>query len=584
VPPVARRRRPGVACALALTLVSACMSTTIAAPASAVAPGPDVVTVGPAIDAGDLEGLALHAPVVGMASTPSGLGYWMVASDGGIFAFGDAGFFGSMGGIPLNRPVVGMAATPTGQGYWLVASDGGIFSFGDARFFGSMGATPLNQPVVGIVPTPTGRGYRLVAADGGVFAFGDAPFIGSLGATPPADPVVALATTFGGGYSVLTRAGVVVGFGDAPSGTVAAPAAVALLAVGTGLVVVTGDGRLVPVTPMVPPVPPDLTGRRVVAAAATPDGTSIRLATVPDTITLVAGGDVHGEGRVHALLDRGGDPLSAVADVVGAADVAVVNLETAVGSSGSPEAKEFTFQADPALVRSLARSGVDVVNLANNHARDFGTGALLETFAHVDAAGLVRVGAGGDAADAYAPRLVATPSGTVAFVGLTQVLSPGWAATATQPGLASGHDRAAAVDAVRSAAAMADSVVVTVHWGVELDRCASTAQRDLAHALVAAGADVILGSHPHVLQGIDRIDGALVAYSLGNLVWYHSRLPSAQTALLHVTLQSGTVTAYDVMPVVIDGDGRPVPVGGQVADDIRGATVAFRPGAGICPA
>jgi poly-gamma-glutamate capsule biosynthesis protein CapA/YwtB (metallophosphatase superfamily) len=479
---------------------------------------------------------------------------------------------------------VGMAATPTGRGYWLVASDGGIFSFGDARFHGSMGAVRLNRPVVGIVPTSTGLGYRLVASDGGVFSFGDAPFIGSLGDTPPADPIVALATTPDGDYSVLTRAGAVYGFGDAPSGTVAAPDAVALLAVGTGLVVVTADGRLFPVTPMVPPVPPDLTGRRVVAAAATPDGTSIRMATVPDTITLVAGGDVHGEDRVQRLLARGGDPLSAVADVVGAADVAIVNLETAVGSSGSPEAKEFTFQADPALVRSLARTGVDVVNLANNHTRDYGTGALLETFGHVDAAGLVRVGAGGNAADAYAPRLVETPGGPVAFVGLTQVLSAGWAATATQPGLASGHDRAAAVEAVRRAAELSDTVVVAVHWGVELDRCASSTQRDLAHALVTAGADVILGSHPHVLQGIDRIDGALVAYSLGNLVWYHSRLPSAQTALLQVTLEGGTVSGYEVLPVVIDGEGRPVPVGGQVADDIRGATVAFRPGAGICPA
>ncbi len=78
-------------------------------------------------------------PIVGMAATPTGDGYWLVASDGGIFAFGDAGFFGSTGAVPLAKPIVGMAATPSGQGYWLVASDGGIFAFGDAGFFGSPG-------------------------------------------------------------------------------------------------------------------------------------------------------------------------------------------------------------------------------------------------------------------------------------------------------------------------------------------------------------------------------------------------------------------------------------------------------------
>jgi len=83
--------------------------------------------------------MTLNRPVVGMAAVPGGRGYWLVASDGGIFAFGSAAFFGSTGGMTLNKPIVGMAATPDGMGYWLVASDGGIFSFGDANFFGSAG-------------------------------------------------------------------------------------------------------------------------------------------------------------------------------------------------------------------------------------------------------------------------------------------------------------------------------------------------------------------------------------------------------------------------------------------------------------
>ena len=110
---------------------------------------------------------------------PHRRGYWLVASDGGIFSYGDAQFYGSSGSIVLNKPVVGMAATPDGNGYWLVASDGGVFSYGDAMFYGSTGSIRLNLPVVGMAPTPDGNGYYLVGFDGGVFTFGDANFYGS---------------------------------------------------------------------------------------------------------------------------------------------------------------------------------------------------------------------------------------------------------------------------------------------------------------------------------------------------------------------------------------------------------------------
>jgi len=103
-----------------------------------------------------------NATVVGMAATPDGKGYWLVASDGGIFTFGDAAFYGSEGGAPLNAPVVGMAATPDGKGYWLVASDGGIFTFGDAAFYGSEGGAQVQAPVVSMAATPDSHGYWLV--------------------------------------------------------------------------------------------------------------------------------------------------------------------------------------------------------------------------------------------------------------------------------------------------------------------------------------------------------------------------------------------------------------------------------------
>jgi hypothetical protein len=128
------------------------------------------------------------APLVGVAATPSGKGYWEVASDGGVFAFGDAPFKGSKGGQPLKDPVSGITGTPSGQGYLLTAADGGVFAYGDAAFKGSMGTRPLAASVNSIVRTPSGGGYWLSAVDGGVFAFGDASYLGRATYNPPAVP------------------------------------------------------------------------------------------------------------------------------------------------------------------------------------------------------------------------------------------------------------------------------------------------------------------------------------------------------------------------------------------------------------
>ncbi len=157
---------------------------------------------------GSTGGMHLNQPIVGMASTSDHGGYWLVASDGGVFSFGDAAFHGSTGGIHLNRPIVGMAATPSGQGYWLVASDGGVFSFGDAAFHGSTGGFHLNQPIVGMAADATGQGYWLVASDGGVFSFGDAAFHGGTGGIHLNRPIVGMAATPSGqGYWLVASDG-----------------------------------------------------------------------------------------------------------------------------------------------------------------------------------------------------------------------------------------------------------------------------------------------------------------------------------------------------------------------------------------
>jgi hypothetical protein len=177
-----------------------------------------VLTYGAARFFGSPTDMRLAAPVVGMAATPDGQGYWLVGADGGVFHYGDAQYYGSTGKAHLYAPIVDMASTPDGHGYWLLSSDGGVFAFGDARYYGSRGENAHGVPMVGIASTPDGRGYWLVDNNGGVFAFGDAGYYGSLGRVNlHYNPVVAIASTPDGrGYWLVQGGGEVHRYGDAP--------------------------------------------------------------------------------------------------------------------------------------------------------------------------------------------------------------------------------------------------------------------------------------------------------------------------------------------------------------------------------
>ena len=185
-----------------------------------------IFSFGTAAFHGSMGGIPLQRPVVGITPTSTGNGYWLVASDGGLFSFGDSTYYGSLPGLgfhpagaglpqSLNAPIVGMVPTSTGQGYFMIASDGGVFAFGDARFEGSCpGIGGCAGAAVAVVPDHTGKGYWLVTNTGGVYAFGDASFYGA----PPASSVSvvdAVATPDGHGYWLLYANGVVDPFGDA---------------------------------------------------------------------------------------------------------------------------------------------------------------------------------------------------------------------------------------------------------------------------------------------------------------------------------------------------------------------------------
>jgi hypothetical protein len=175
---------------------------------------------------GSTGSLRLQRPVVGMVPTRDRGGYWLDASDGGVFAYGDSGFYGSIPGLglhpagsglsnALNAPIVGMVPSADGGGYFMVASDGGVFAFGDARFAGSCpGIGGCSGAAVAVMPDATGNGYWVVTTTGSIYAFGDAPYYGAPGAKG-APVTSAVATPDGKGYWILFADGTVTNYGDA---------------------------------------------------------------------------------------------------------------------------------------------------------------------------------------------------------------------------------------------------------------------------------------------------------------------------------------------------------------------------------
>jgi hypothetical protein len=231
--------------------------------------------------------IKLAKPIVGMAATPDGQGYWLVATDGGVFSYGDAKFYGSAGAIHLNQPIVNMEATPDGLGYWLVASDGGVFTYGDAKFYGSTGSIHLNKPIVGMSTTPDGLGYCLVASDGGVFTYGDAKFYGSTGSIHLNEPIAGMAPTPDGrGYWLVASDGGIFTFGDAQfSGSASGSSGNV-----TGMVVTpsTATYTLVEVngTALLPTLTPVAAGRA--PATPSPSGTTTPTTTTTTIPTITA--------------------------------------------------------------------------------------------------------------------------------------------------------------------------------------------------------------------------------------------------------------------------------------------------------
>jgi poly-gamma-glutamate capsule biosynthesis protein CapA/YwtB (metallophosphatase superfamily) len=238
------------------------------------------------------------------------------------------------------------------------------------------------------------------------------------------------------------------------------------------------------------------------------------------------------------------------------ADIAFGNLESAVSERGTPFPKQFNFRGTPAALAGLRRhSGMDVLNLANNHVGDYGPEAMLDTVRGVEGLGMKAVGAGPQLRRALAPQVIERLGLRVGFVGFSNIAPVEFAASESGPGTAWATPEAVA-SAVQAARRSADIVVATFHWGIEKQTLESADQRALADVAVAAGAQLVIGAHPHTLQPVRRQGASLVAYSLGNFVFGAQSTDTSTTGILEVDLTAEGATAARWRAGQISG-GRP---------------------------
>ena len=282
-------------------------------------------------------------------------------------------------------------------------------------------------------------------------------------------------------------------------------------------------------------------------------------------VTFAFAGDMHFEGVLRTKLasDPGG-MFAPIAPVLSSVDIAVVNLESAITEQNTIIPKEFNFRAPATALVALQAAGVDVINEANNHSIDFGPEGLADTLAARAASTVPVIGVGANAADAFAPYRTEVRGQRIAIFGATDVMGEeyvtAWTATDAQPGVASTkyESEARMVAGIQAVRPEVDTIVVFLHWGVERIGCATDRQKALAASLVAAGADIVVGSHAHILEGGGRLGTAFVGYGLGNFAFYNESGEYGRTGVLKVTITGRDTDSYEWVPARIRG-GIPTP-------------------------
>lgn len=289
-------------------------------------------------------------------------------------------------------------------------------------------------------------------------------------------------------------------------------------------------------------------------------------------------GDVMVAEKPGEIIERGGDPLAAVAKWLDPKRLRIANLECVIATTGTAEIKPFTFRAHPRTIPYLQRY-FDGVSVANNHSGDFGKAALVEQFDLLDAAKLPYFGGGRDLAAAHEPWIVERNGIRIALLGYVEYKPRSFEATATRPGLAwSGEDEQVIRD-IRAAREKhrADIVIPYLHWGWEDEGYSSERQRMFARRMIDAGASMVVGGHPHVTQGADSYQGKPIVYSLGNFLFNGFETEATLTGwLLELRVDKSGVQSWRTRVVKLNADGVPTPApdaaspcGDSKSDEVR---------------
>ncbi|MEW9671006.1 CapA family protein [Ammoniphilus sp. 3BR4] len=276
---------------------------------------------------------------------------------------------------------------------------------------------------------------------------------------------------------------------------------------------------------------------------------------VVSPIVLTFAGDSMMAGRVADIVKQKGPhyPFTDAAPIFQESDLSMLNLETAISKGGEAKQKEYTFRSDPMMAEALRQAGIDIVTVANNHALDYGTEAFLDTLDHLKKAGVHYVGGGKNQDEAYAPVQVEVKGKKISVFGFSRVLAEAnWHAGLNHPGMSSAYDPELVYRAVQPYIDQSDYTVVYLHWGQELAEQPLPYQVQLAHGLIDLGVDLVIGSHPHVLQGLEWYKDKLIAYSLGNFVFTTSRVNEGrQSGILQIALAGDKITPRFI-PMYID--------------------------------
>lgn len=282
------------------------------------------------------------------------------------------------------------------------------------------------------------------------------------------------------------------------------------------------------------------------------------LVQAESAVTLVFAGDTTLDDEPGELIARGGDPLASFASLFAQADLRIANLECVVATSGHAGNKNYTFRAHPRVLPVLRRH-LDGVTLANNHSGDYGHAAFAEMLGLLRGAGLAQAGGGMNLREAHSPWIVERHGLRIALLSYNEFMPRSFEADHDAPGIAWSEDEQV-IDDIRRARRVhrADLVIPFMHWGWENERSANARQRQLARAMVEAGADAVIGGHPHVTQDIEFHQGKPIVYSVGNFVMKETdNAYQRQGWVLRLRLDRQGAQALDTHVARIGMDGIP---------------------------